>query len=73
MICHARNRDRRSPDGAIQRADPRRAVVTRMMVLLDEEKFGKATVFDLKRHRRIEQYKRIASQTGVIYADGTKG
>lgn len=27
--------------------------------------FGKATVFDFARHRRIEHYKRIGSQTGV--------
>ena len=40
---------------------------------MDATKFGKATVFDFKRHRRIEHYGRIASQTGVIYPDGTKG
>jgi len=33
---------------------------------LDATAFGKATVFDFKRHRRIEHYGRITSQTGVI-------
>tara|TARA_R110002110_G_scaffold407977_4_gene629273 strand:- start:6443 stop:7369 length:927 start_codon:yes stop_codon:yes gene_type:complete len=28
--------------------------------------FGKQTVFDFKRHRRIEHYQRITSQTGVV-------
>ncbi len=32
---------------------------------LDDCNFGKATVFDFKRHRRIEHYGRITSQTGV--------
>ncbi len=27
--------------------------------------FGKATVFDFARHRRIEHYQRIGTQTGV--------
>ena len=40
---------------------------------MDATTFGKATVFDFKRHRRIEHYGRISSQTGVIYPDGTKG
>lgn len=40
---------------------------------MDATKFGKATVFDFKRHRRVEHYGRINSQTGVIYPDGTKG
>ena len=40
---------------------------------IDATKFGKATVFDFKRHRRIEHYGRIVSQTGVIYPDGTQG
>ena len=40
---------------------------------MDATQFGKATVFDFKRHRRIEHYGRIGSQTGVIYPDGTKG
>jgi predicted amidohydrolase len=40
---------------------------------MDATKFGKATVFDFKRHRRIEHYGRIVSQTGVIYPDGTQG
>jgi predicted amidohydrolase len=33
---------------------------------LDATKFGKETVFDFKRHRRIEHYQRITSQTGAI-------
>jgi predicted amidohydrolase len=33
---------------------------------LDATAFGKATIFDFKRHRRIEHYGRITSQTGVI-------
>ncbi len=40
---------------------------------MDATKFGKATVFDFKRHRRIEHYGRIVSQTGVIYPDGKQG
>jgi len=40
---------------------------------MDATQFGKATVFDFKRHRRIEHYGRIGSQTGVIYPDGTEG
>ena len=40
---------------------------------MDATTFGKATVFDFKRHRRIEHYGRISSQTGVIYPDGRKG
>ena len=38
---------------------------------MDATAFGKATIFDFKRHRRIEHYRRIASQTGVIRPDGT--
>jgi predicted amidohydrolase len=33
---------------------------------LDETIFGKETIFDFKRHRRVEHYGRITSQTGVI-------
>jgi len=33
---------------------------------LDATVFGKQTVFDFARHRRIEHYGRITSQTGVI-------
>jgi predicted amidohydrolase len=33
---------------------------------LDATTFGKETIFDFKRHRRIEHYGRITSQTGVI-------
>jgi len=32
---------------------------------LDATAFGKRTVFDFARHRRIEHYGLIASQTGV--------
>src|SRR5262245_12786219 len=32
---------------------------------LDDTIFGKETIFDFKRHRRIEHYGRITSQTGV--------
>jgi len=33
---------------------------------LDATAFGKRTVFDFARHRRIEHYGLIASQTGVV-------
>jgi predicted amidohydrolase len=33
---------------------------------LDATVFGKETIFDFKRHRRVEHYERITSQTGVI-------
>jgi N-carbamoyl-D-amino-acid hydrolase len=33
---------------------------------LDATTFGKETIFDFKRHRRIEHYGRITAQTGVI-------
>jgi N-carbamoyl-D-amino-acid hydrolase len=33
---------------------------------LDATVFGKQTVFDFARHRRIEHYGRIASQTGIV-------
>ena len=33
---------------------------------LDATRFGKETIFDFKRHRRIEHYGLITSQTGVI-------
>ncbi len=33
---------------------------------LDATLFGKETIFDFKRHRRIEHYGRITSQTGII-------
>ncbi len=32
---------------------------------LDDTIFNKETIFDFKRHRRIEHYGRITSQTGV--------
>ncbi len=37
---------------------------------MDACNFGKATIFDFKRHRRPEHYQRIVSQTGVIHPDG---
>lgn len=37
---------------------------------MDATKFGKATIFDFKRHRRIEHYARIATQTGAVTPDG---
>ena len=40
---------------------------------MDATAFGKSTIFDFKRHRRIEHYGRITGQTGVIYPDGTAG
>lgn len=33
---------------------------------LDRTRFGKETIFDFKRHRRIEHYGRITAQVGVI-------
>lgn len=39
---------------------------------LDECTFGKETIFDFKRHRRIEHYGIISSQTGAITPDGEK-
>ena len=40
---------------------------------MDATRFGKETIFDFKRHRRIKHYGRITGQIGVIYPDGTKG
>ncbi|HAR53259.1 MAG TPA: N-carbamoyl-D-amino-acid hydrolase, partial [Roseovarius nubinhibens] len=31
--------------------------------------FGKSTIFDFARHRRIEHYGLICSQTGVVLPD----
>src|SRR3954451_6172021 len=36
---------------------------------LDDTKFTKETIFDFKRHRRIEHYRRITSQVGVELPD----
>jgi predicted amidohydrolase len=33
---------------------------------LDATRFGKETVFDFARHRRVEHYGRITNQVGVI-------
>jgi len=63
-----------SPDGVImQKAQTDGDELLVQACDMDATKFGKASVFDFKRHRRIEHYGRIASQTGVIYPDGTKG
>ena len=40
---------------------------------MDDCNFGKSTIFDFKRHRRIEHYGRITAQTGVILPDGKTG
>ena len=37
---------------------------------LDDTKFGKRTIFDFFRHRRIEHYKAIIAQVGVILPKG---
>jgi predicted amidohydrolase len=37
---------------------------------LDATRFGKETVFDFKRHRRVEHYGRITSQVGVSLPEG---
>ena len=63
-----------SPDGVImQKAETLGDELLVHACDMDATTFGKATVFDFKRHRRIEHYGRISSQTGVIYPDGTKG
>lgn len=36
---------------------------------LDETRFGKDTIFDFARHRRIEHYGRITAQSGVVLPD----
>ena len=36
---------------------------------MDACSFGKSTIFDFARHRRIEHYTRIAAQTGVVRPD----
>ncbi|CAA2160683.1 MAG: N-carbamoyl-D-amino-acid hydrolase [Microvirga sp.] len=36
---------------------------------LDETRFGKETIFDFARHRRVEHYGRITAQTGVVLPD----
>jgi predicted amidohydrolase len=33
---------------------------------LDDTQFGKRTIFDFARHRRVEHYGRITEQTGVV-------
>jgi predicted amidohydrolase len=63
-----------APDGSIvQKATTDGAELLVHACNMDATKFGKETVFDFKRHRRVEHYGRITSQTGVIYPDGTEG
>jgi predicted amidohydrolase len=63
-----------APDGTIvEKAQTDRDELLLHACDMDATKFGKTTVFDFKRHRRIEHYSRVASQTGVIYPNGTKG
>ena len=38
---------------------------------LDDTKFGKSTVFDFARHRRIEHYGPITTQVGPRIPDGS--
>lgn len=33
---------------------------------MDATRFGKTTIFDFARHRRVEQYGRITGQTGAV-------
>ena len=55
-----------NPDGEVIAAakteDDELVVAT---IDLDDTRFNKETIFDFKRHRRIEHYGRITSQTGV--------
>ena len=55
-----------NPDGEIiaEREDRGRRAGGRRLDL-DDTLFNKETIFDFKRHRRIEHYGRITSQTGV--------
>ena len=36
---------------------------------MDLCEFGKKTIFDFARHRRVEHYGRITGQTGVVYPE----
>ena len=36
---------------------------------MDACNFGKSTIFDFARHRRIEHYTRVSTQTGVVRPD----
>jgi predicted amidohydrolase len=38
---------------------------------LDATAFGKQSIFDFERHRRVEHYGRITSQTGVVLPPAT--
>ncbi len=39
---------------------------------MDECNFGKSTIFDFGRHRRVEHYRRITGQTGVVRPGDTE-
>jgi predicted amidohydrolase len=55
-----------NPDGEIiasAKTDDDELVVA--TIDFDDTKFNKETIFDFARHRRIEHYGRITSQTGV--------
>ena len=56
-----------NPDGEIiaAREDRGRRAGGRRPIDLDDTRFNKETIFDFERHRRIEHYGRITSQTGV--------
>ncbi len=63
-----------APDGlVVQRAGTEDDELLVHACDMDACDFGKSTIFDFKRHRRIEHYGRITAQTGVIYPDGTPG
>ncbi len=63
-----------APDGrVVQRAGTEDDELLVHACDIDACDFGKSTIFDFKRHRRIEHYGRITAQTGVIHPDGTPG
>ncbi|MCH8168639.1 MAG: N-carbamoyl-D-amino-acid hydrolase, partial [Proteobacteria bacterium] len=63
-----------APDGLVaERAETEDDELLVHACDMDDCDFGKATIFDFKRHRRIEHYGRITAQTGVIRPDGTTG
>ena len=62
------------PDGqVVQRATTEADELLVHACDMDACNFGKATIFDFKRHRRTEHYGRITGQTGVLRPDGTAG
>jgi predicted amidohydrolase len=59
------------PDGfVVARAETEADEVLVHACDMDRCNFGKSTIFDFKRHRRIEHYTRIASQTGAVSPNG---